>query len=179
MDTDSLSLNSFDPLLSNQVVLASQCDHPAAIGVMMAQKHNCFICKYAHRSCQKFNGGWITHSVGTMSGLIKEVDMEKEGLLVLPARGGFYPMCWTTEGLHQLYSEDLDNISLYNKTEIYAVHLFGNKAVATIFPRTLNNMDWIHNNKSLVAIAVRKALPSGFSQHHFNTTECASLELDD
>ena len=179
MDTDSLSLNSFDSLLSNQVVLARQCGGAVAVGVMMAQKHSCFICQYAHRGCKNYNGGWITHCVNTMSALVKEVDSEKEGLLVLPARSGFYPMCWTTEGLHQLYSEDFDKFPVYNKTDIYAVHLFANKAEATIFPKTLNNMDWIHNNKSLVAIAIRESLPSEFSKRHLNVTECVSLQLDD
>ena len=126
-----------------------------------------------------YNGEWAIHSVSTMSVLVKEVDMEKEGLLVLPARSGFYPMCWTTDGLHQLYSEDFNKFSLYDKTKIYAVHLFAHRATSTIFPKTLNNMDWIQNSKSLVAIAVREFLPSGFSEHHFNTTECASLQLDD
>ena len=179
MDTDSVTLNSFDPLLSNQVVLATDCNNCVANGVMMAQKHSCFICKYAHRSCQKFDGGWTTHSVNTMNAFVKEVDTKKEGLLVLPARGGFYPMCWTPEGFHQLYSEDFDNISHYKKTEIYAVHLFANRGEATTFPKTVNNIDWIHNNKSLVAIAIRESLPSEFSEHHLNTRECASLPFDD
>lgn len=151
-----------------------QCYDSVNIGVMMAQKHNCFVCKYAHRSCLNFDGRWVSHSVQTMSVLVEEVDNEIEGLVVLPVESGFYPLCFDAEGLHQLYREDFDTFPLYNKSEIYAVHLFARKVETTVFPTTVNNMSWIQNSKSLVAISIRESLPSGFFEHNLNTTECSS-----
>ena len=180
MDTDAISLNSFDSLLSNQAVLAMQCHSGVNIGVMMAQKRSCFICQYAHRSCQNFDGRWVTHSVETMSALVNEVKNTIERrIIVLPVTKGFYPLCYDAKGLLQLYSEDFNSIPQYNKSEIYAVHLFANKVEDTVFPTTLNSMDWIQNNKSLVAIAIRESLPPAFSKRHLNPTKCASLQVDD
>ena len=176
MDTDSLSLNSFDSLLSNQVVLAKQCDRAAAVGVMVAQKHNCLVCQFAHRSCKKFKGEWASHSVYTLDALTKEVDKEKEGLVVLPFHKGFYPMCYNTEGLNSLYKNDFAMKSQYNKSDINTVHLYANRA-KHLFPQTINNINWIRSSKSLVAITIRESLPPDFSREHFNTNICASLQL--
>ena len=178
LDTDVICLNSFDSLLTNQVVLAKQCHDDVGNGVMMAQKHSCFICQYAHRSCQNFDGKWVTHSVKTMSTLVNVVDQEKRRISLLPVNNGFYPLCFDPKGIHQLYIEDFNKIPDYKKSEIYAVHLFANKVEATVFPITLNNMDWIQNNKSLVAIAIHEILPSAFTEHHLDTIECATLQLD-
>ena len=173
MDSDSLTLNSFDPLLHNEVVLAEQCGKKVAVGVMLAQQHSCFICKFAHLSCHKFNGDWVSHSVNALTTLMKE---EKEGVTVLPWKKGFYPMCWDENGMDQLYKKQFSEFPSYNKTDIYAVHLFYNKA-KLMFPKTVDNYEWIQTSKSLVALTIRDSLPPGFSQHHLDTANCTDIPL--
>ena len=175
MDTDSLTLNSLDPLLHYQVVLAEQCLGPVAVGVILAQKHSCFICKFAHLSCSKYNGQWDTHSVDTLTSLVDTIDSEKDGVMVLPLTNGFYPMCWDAEGIDQLYNQDFDELTNYNRSDVYCVHLFNNKA-KELFSETVDNFEWIQTSKSLVALAIRDALPPGFSEQHLDTSaNCTPL----
>ena len=176
MDTDALSLNSFDPLLSSQVVLARQCDGATGNGIMVAQKHNCFICQFAHVSCQKFKGEWASHSVYTLNDLAIKADKDKEGLTILPFRKGFHPMCYNLEGLRGLYEKNFYEQSLYNKSDLYTVHLYANRA-KHLFPQTILNIDWIRSSQTLVAITIRESLPPDFSKEHYATSECTSLQL--
>ncbi|CAI8028475.1 hypothetical protein GBAR_LOCUS16236, partial [Geodia barretti] len=67
------------------MVLAEQCHYALNVALMMAQKHSCLVCRFAHYSCERFN------------------DKEKEGVLVVPWKKGFFPMCWNANGINQLY----------------------------------------------------------------------------
>ena len=178
MDTDSLTLNSLDPLLHHQVVLAEQCRGPVTAGMMLAQKHNCFICKYAHISCTNYNGGWAIHVTGALNSLLKTVDKEKEGIMVLPWTKGFFPLCWDDQGIKKLYNIDFDNITNFNARDIYAVHLFHHNT-GKLFSKTVDNYEWIQTSKSLVALTIRDSLPPGFSQQHMNTSTCTAIPLSD
>ena len=176
MDNDILSLNSFDPLLHHQVVLGEQCHSPVNVALMMAQRHSCFMCKFAHFSCKKYNGEWVAHSVNALTALVKTVDKKKEDILVLPWEKGFFPMCWNAEGIDQLYNKDFSEITNFNESDIYSVHLYNNLA-KKIFSKTVENFDWIQTSKSLVALTIRDSLPPGFSQHHLDTANCTDIPL--
>ena len=171
MDSDIFTLNSFDPLLHHQVVLGEQCHGPVNVALMMAQTHSCFICKFAHLSCKKYDGVWTTHSVKALTSLVETVD-KKEDILVLPWEKGFFPMCWNPEGIDQLYKKDFSG----NTSNIYSVHLFNHNA-GKLFSKTVENFDWIQTSKSLVALTIRDSLPPGFSQHHLDTANCTDIPL--
>jgi hypothetical protein len=106
MDTDILSLNSFDSLLKHQMVLAEQCNYALNVALMMAQKHSCLVCRFARYSCGRFNGGWVDHSVNALSSFARGLDKEKEGVMVVPWKKGFLPMCWDANGIKQLYKKN-------------------------------------------------------------------------
>ncbi|CAI8028474.1 Lactosylceramide 4-alpha-galactosyltransferase (Fragment) [Geodia barretti] len=179
MDTDILSLNSFDPLLKHQMVLAEQCHYALNVALMMAQKHSCLVCRFAHYSCERFNGGWVHHSVDALSSFIRGLDKEKEGVLVVPWKKGFFPMCWNANGINQLYKKHFNDIPDYNRSEIYSVHLYNNKA-KNLIPKTLHNFDWIQTSTSLVGLTIRESLPPGFSKHHLNeSSRCTDIQLPD
>jgi hypothetical protein len=181
MDTDILSLNSFDPLLKHQMVLSEQCGSEINVALMMSQKHSCVLCRFAHLSCKNFNGGWVTHSVGALSSFVKSLDKERDDVAILPWKSGFHPMCYNAKGLDELYTEDFDSISGYNKTRIYSVHLYHNKLESQQLMRTkVHSFDWIQTSKSLVALTIRESLPPGFSQQHLHeSSQCTDIQLPD
>ena len=174
IDTDVISVRSFDDLLNHQMVLAKQCRNLTNIAVMLAQKRNCFICKFAQRSCQHFNGNWITHSVGTLTRLLQDTDEEREGIRVLPQMEGFFPGCWNSQGQRELFQANLKSMPAYNLSKIYTVHLYEAKSRRMI-DKTMYNMHWITSSKSVVGTVLRNALPSDFSQAHFNSHECLDV----
>ena len=171
VDTDIIADRPFDDLLNNQVVLARQCNNPVNVAVMLAQKQNCFICKFAQQSCQRFTGGWVDHSVTTLTRLLKDTDQEREGIRVLPQMEGFFPGCWDPPGLKELFEADFESMPAYNLSKIHAVHLYQRKA-KKIINETMYNMHWITTSKSVVATVVRSVLPSNFSQAHFDSDKC-------
>ena len=176
MDSDSLALNSFDPLLHHQVVLAEQCYGKINVATLLAQRHSCFICKFARLSCKKYDGEWSTHSISALTSLMKTADKEKEGIMVLPWTKGFFPMCWDKKGIDKLFNRDFDGIANFNATNIYAVHLYHGNAIK-LMRQYLENYGWIQTSKSLVALTIRDSLPPGFSQQHMNTSTCTDIPL--
>ena len=84
---------------------------------------------------------------------------------------GFYPGCWNSEGLKELFEADLKSMPAYNLSKMYAVHLF-EKNSERMFHKT---MDWITTSKSIVATVVRNALPTNFSQAHFDSDNCLNV----
>ena len=68
---------------------------------------------------------------------------------MVPWKKGFHPMCWNANGINQLYKENFNDIPDYNRSEIYSVHLYNNKA-KNLIPKTLHNFDWIQTSTSLV-----------------------------
>ena len=180
IDSDILSLNSFDPLLKHQMVLSEQCGSEVNVALMMSQKHSCVLCRFAHLSCKNFNGGWVTHSVGALSSFVKSLDKERDDVAILPWKSGFHPMCYNAKGLDELYTKDFDSISGYNKTRIYSVHLYHSRFESQQLIRTkVHIFDWIQTSKSLVALTIRESLPPGFSQQHLHESQCTDIQLPD
>ena len=175
MDMDSLTYKSLDPLLQHQVVLGKECSGMVNVAVMMAQKHSCFFCKFAHVSCKSFKGTWIAHSVAALDSYVKGVNKEENDIKVIRwIHGGFYPMCWNSKGLDDLFKKDYNT---FNKTDIYTVHLFQNRA-KNLFPTTLHSFRWIQESKSLAALTIRDSLPPDFSEKHLDTSsECSDISL--
>ena len=179
MDTDILSLNSLDPVLQHQVVVAEECGQKINVAMMMAQRQSCFICNFAHFSCRKFKGTWSSHSLRALTAFVKTLNKEKEGILVLPWKTGFYPLCWTKEGIDQLYGSDFADFPDYNISDIYTVHFY-RKSGDQFFYRTLEDFNWIQTSKSLAAISVRESIPPQFSPLNLNVSEvCDNIPLPD
>lgn len=174
IDTDAITARSFDDLLSHQAVFAEQCNNLTNIGVILAQKQNCFICRYAQYSCQQFSGKWIDHSVAALTALLRETDKEKEGIRVLPLREGFFPGCWDARGHTELFRNDLNSMPQYDISKIYTVHLYETRARA-IIQQTMYNESWVRSSASMVATVLRNAIPVDFSQAHYDTEKCFNL----
>ena len=103
--------------------------------------------------------------------LIEDTDEKREGIRVLPQMEGFYPGCWNSQGLKELFEADFKSMPAYNLSKLYSVHLYARKSQG-IIDKTMHDMHWIATNKSVVATAVRNALPSDFSQAHFDSDKC-------
>ena len=175
LDTDAFVARSFDPLLLYQAVFARQCHNLTNIGVMLAQKHNCFICRYAQFSCHHFTGKWIEHSVGALTALLRNTDKEREGIRILPLEEGFFPGCWDKEGQQELFRTDVDFLPQYDLSKIYTVHLYLNKVKKIILDETMYRTSWIRNSRSMVARVLRSFLPPDFSQAHHDTRQCYNI----
>ena len=85
------------------MVASEECNSHVGTAVMMSQKHSCVMCRFAHLSCEMFNGGWATHAVQALTVFMKNLDKEKEGVLVLPLKKGCLPLCWDRPGVERLY----------------------------------------------------------------------------
>jgi hypothetical protein len=174
MDTDVLILKSFDPLLQHQMVASEECGSHVGTAVMMSQKHSCVMCRFAHLSCEMFNGGWATHAVQALTVFMKNLDKEKEGVLVLPLKKGCLPLCWDGPGVERLYRTDAKDLRDYNISELYSVHLYRHFRTDLLL-KTVNNYKWIQTSKSLAANAVRGTLPHNFSIEHLDENACIAL----
>ena len=180
MDTDILSLKSFDPLLHHQVVASEECHGKGRVNgaLLMGQKHSCVICKFAHLSCRKFDGGWITHAVSAFTYFMGSFDKRKEGVLILPWRKGFHPLCWNGKGINQLYNTDIKDLTDFNMSDVYSVHLFHHMTEGRLHS-TIYSYEWIQTSPSLVARAIRGSLPPNFSKEHLDESACMELPLPD
>ena len=177
IDSDIFSLNSFDPLFQHQMVVGQQCGGRENVALMMAQRHSCVICKFAHLSCRKFTGEWISHSVNALASFMSSLDKKKEGILSLPFKKGFHPFCWDTGGINQLFYRDFSEKTDYNISEVYSVHLYHRK-IKDLLQKTIHNYEWIQTSKSLVALSIRRSLPSSFTPQHLDeTAPCSDIPL--
>ena len=174
LDTDIFVARSFDSLLSYQAVFAKECRDKPNVAVILAQRQNCFICRFVQYSCRHFTGGWINHSVLALTDFLRITDKKRDGINVLPFEKGFYPGCWTDQGLKDLYRTDADSFHQYDLSKIYAVHLFRHSAMR-ILNETVYNTHWLLNDTSMVARVTRTFLPPDFSQAHHDTQQCYNI----
>ena len=178
MDTDILSFKSFEPLLRHQVVASEQCPGEGRVNgaLLMAQRHSCVICEFAHVSCKKFDGRWVSHAVNALSAFMHDLDKEREGVLIMPWKKGFHPLCWHKRAVDQLYNQDIKELTDYNITDIYSVHLY-HKNAEQMIQSTVYNYEWIQTSLSLVAHAIRDSLPPNFSRSHLDESACTGIQL--
>ena len=116
LDTDILSIRSFDPLLNlNDVVLAHENDDKNLVGnaVILAKRNSVFLRRW-YDAYQSFDGKcWICHSV-VLAG--KLVLLYPNDVTVLPTEM-FYRPSWDE-------AKELFKSNEYDFTRNYAVHLW-------------------------------------------------------
>ena len=115
-----------------------------------------------------------THAVQALTVFMKNLDKEKEGVLVLPLKKGCLPLCWDGPGVERLYRTDAKDLRDYNISELYSVHLYRHFRTDLLL-KTVNNYKWIQTSKSLAASAVRGTLPPNFSIEHLDENACIAL----
>ena len=178
MDTDAIALKSFEPLLNNHnVVLAKQPGGFANCGLMLARRHSCFMCSFMKQGCERFNGGWVTHSVETLMNMQHRQFRPHHGVLLLEKLRGFYPIGWEDADLHKLYDIKMEDVP-FSLDQAFAIHLWNHVGSTTDYPKKLYDYSWLTKSPSVAAHALRRLLPRGFSEEHMNETFCLDLPYD-
>ena len=178
MDTDAIALKSFEPLLNNHnVVLAKQPGGGANCGLMLARRQSCFMCSYMKQSCERFDGGWVSHSNVILMGMQQQGFKPHHGVLLLEMKHGFYPFGWSTSDFHKTYDTNMDNVP-FKLTQAFALHLWNHVGSLTDFPKKLYDYSWLTKSPSVAARALRRLLPQGFSEEHMNESLCSDLPDD-
>ena len=187
MDTDAIAVRSFDDLKNNQVTLAWDYKGPvyAVNGLMVSQRHSCFMCRYTQLSYQWFNGRWDSSGLEPLWKITHKELKNFKDVRVLDQYHGFFPFTpflpgWTDFSLNN--KKDLK----VNTTGLHAVHLYHNmlirskeKGMTAIKGKTIDKYSWLTTSKSYAGELFRSVLPKHFTEEQFNTAAvCAPLFED-
>ena len=105
MDTDAIAIKSFDPLLKHQAVLARDRARYVVNGLMISQKHSCFMCDFAIKSYNKYNGEWNLHTTYVLNPI--SAWSGYKDVLILNQYDGFFPFTPRDEpGLQEFLDND-------------------------------------------------------------------------
>ena len=169
-DTDSIATKSFDDLLhSYQTVVSRQYGGSPGNGLVVAQKQSCFICDFGKTACQKYDGGWSTHSIGVLANLVQK--HLYKNVKVLDYNNGFFPFSWNMRDIQALFEKDMTTLP-FSLHKVYAIHLFNKIVSTTRIYQHFTNYTWLSEHPSTAAHAVRAALPSWFNQTYLNMSLC-------
>ena len=184
MDTDSIAVRSFDDLKNNQVTLARDFRCPSCVvnGLMVSQRHSCFMCHFTQLGYQKFDGRWESNGMDSLRSLVMNELKKFKDVVILEHYNGFFPFSPEVSGWTDFALKNKTDLKV-NTTGLYAVHLFHNlltrpreKGMATIKGRTIGNFSWLNTSKSYAGELFRAVLPKHFTEEQFNTTAvCAPL----
>ena len=173
MDFDALITKSFDPLMNQEAVVSYQITQELGNGLMVTRPRSCFICGYAKRACHNFDGRWTTHSVVTLTRMLKFERHIFPNVMILKASEGFFPFCYTPEYLDRLFNWDVEQAK-FDLTKVFALHLY-NKMSAHYSAKI--SYDWIVMQRSAVALNAQKILPYGFNREHMDDLKCLTVPL--
>ena len=174
MDNDIVAVKSFDPLLNNQVVLSQQNEGTPNNGLMMARKHSCFMCRFARLACQRYDGGWSTHSVETLDWIVNH-ELEKfHNVSILSFEHGFFQFGWNYDDLRKLFELDMDSIK-FNISDVYSLH-YSNHVIAN-FRKYFRDKTWLFKSSSAGATAIRMSLPADFNATDLDEKICRSSSV--
>ena len=182
MDTDAIVTQSFDSLLNKQVVVAEQSGHFAACGLIVARKKSCFMCDFMHTACDRYNGGWATHSIEALISMRNRLSMYPDAVLLEWSKG-FFPFGWEGHDLHRLYDDEEWRYETFDPRRVYALHLFNSSTYlknSTVLQKHLEDFQWIAGSHSPAAIAIRAVLPKQFTESHLKVSQgqCIGLQYD-
>jgi hypothetical protein len=178
MDTDAFAVKSFDPILNYQAVLARDQGGFVVNGLMISQKHSCFMCNFAINSYIRYNGNWNTHSTWTLNPVWKN----HKDVLILKQYDGFFPFSPNEIRLQNFLIKDKTDLP-DDVSRLYAVHLYHNlltknEIFRKIKEKSIDSYTWLKESKSFGAEVFRSILPSNFSKDHFDATKaCVPIRL--
>lgn len=169
MDTDAIAVKSFDPLLTHQVVLARDQGGFVVNGLMVAQKHSCFMCEFMRRSYNSFNGYWNQHTTYTLNPMAANTHSYKD-VVVLKQYDGFFPFSPNKLRYEKFLINDANLLS-HDMTKLYAIHLYHNllttkEEFVVIKNMTIDTYSWLSSSKSYGAQVFRSIIPNSFSEKH-------------
>ena len=172
MDTDAIAIKSFDPLLKHQAVLARDRARYVVNGLMISQKHSCFMCDFAIKSYNKYNGKWNLHTTYVLNPI--SAWSGYKDVLILNQYDGFFPFTpRDASGLQEFLDNDKAELQ-HNVSNLYAIHLYHNllnKSFHALKEQSIDLYDWLRESKSFGAEVFRSVLPSDFTEEHFNTSK--------
>ena len=172
MDTDAIAIKSFDPLLTHQAVVARDQGGFVVNGLMISQKHSCYMCNFAINSHKRFNGNWNTHSTWTLNPVPQAYI--KNDVLVLEQYKGFFPFSPNEVRLQNFLLNDKSNLP-NDVSHLYAVHLYHNllntnEVFRKIKEQSVDTYSWLRDSKSFGAEIFRSIIPPNFKKEHFDTS---------
>ena len=176
MDTDAIAIKSFDSLLNHQVVLARDQGGFVVNGLMIAQKHSCFMCNFVINAHHRFNGKWNTHSTWTLNPVWEGY----KDVVILEQYEGFFPFSPNEIRLQNFLLKDKASLP-DDVSHLFAVHLYHNllnknEVFRNIKEQSIDTYSWLKESKSFGAEIFQSILPQGFTEEHFNTsTACMPI----
>ena len=174
MDNDIVAVKSFESLLYNQVVLSRQHGGTPNNGLMLARKHSCFMCTFARRECQRYDGRWSTHSVFTLNMMVEHALRKFHNVTILTFEHGFFQFGWNHADLHKLFEVDMDSIQ-FNLSDVYSLHF--SIHVSAKYQKLIRNKTWLFESHSAAATAIRMVLPADFNATDLDENICTSTSV--
>ena len=178
MDTDAFAVKTFNPLLNHQAVLARDQGGFVVNGLMISQKHSCFMCNFAKNSFLRYNGNWNTHSTWTLNPVWRNY----KDVLILKQYDGFFPFSPNEIRLQNFLIKDKADLP-DDVSRLYAVHLYHNllnknEIFRKIKEKSIDSFAWLKESRSFGAEVFRSILPSNFTKDHFDTSKaCIPITL--
>ena len=178
MDTDAFAIKTFNPLLNHQAVLARDQGGFVVNGLMISQKHSCFMCNFAKNSFLRYNGDWNTHSTWTLNPVWRSY----KDVLILKQYDGFFPFSPNEIRLQNFLIKDKADLP-DDVSRLYAIHLYHNllnknEIFRKIKEKSIDSYTWLKESRSFGAEVFRSILPSNFTQDHFDTSKgCIPITL--
>jgi len=187
MDTDAIAVRSFDNLKNNQVTIAWDHNGPGYVvnGLMVSQKHSCFMCRYMQLGYRSFNGNWASSGVAPLRSMVHKELKNFKDINILGQYTGFFPFSPYVAGWTDFALKNKKDLKV-NTTGLFAVHLFHNmlirskeKGMTAMKGRTIDKYSWLNASESYAGELFRSVLPKHFTEEQFNTTVvCAPLFED-
>jgi len=187
MDTDAIAVRSFDDLKNNQVTIAWDHNGPGYVvnGLMVSQRHSCFMCRYIQLGYQLFNGNWASSGVAPLRSMVHNELKNFKDIDILGQYTGFFPFAPHVDAWTDFALKNKKYLKV-NTTGLFAVHLFHNrltrsknKKMTAMKGRTFDKYSWLNTSESYAGEVFRSVLPKHFTEEQFNTTNvCASLFED-
>ena len=187
MDTDAIAVRSFDDLKNNQVTIAWDHNGPGYVvnGLMVSQKHSCFMCRYMQLGYRGFNGNWASSGVWPLRSMVRNELKNFRNISILGQYTGFFPFSPYVSGWTDFALKNKKDLKV-NTTGLFAVHLFHNmlirskeKGMTAMKGRTIDKYSWLNTSESYAGEVFRSVLPKHFTEEQFNTTVvCAPLFED-
>ena len=183
MDTDALTMKSFDPLLASRKNVFAWGSlgfklkngiPMAGNGLMIAPRRSCFICQFMQKAVDYFDGDvWsVQHSNKLLASMLygqKEEVMSD--VLVLPLTEGFFDSYFI--GSPKLLRTDADKLD-YNVTPWYSLHLYHTTKVPKLL-KYFYDFDYLTKAKTVIANIAQHVMPSVLTREHFDDERCLSI----
>ena len=184
MDTDSIAVRSFDDLKNNQVTIAWDHNGPGYFvnGLMVSQRHSCFMCRYTQLGYQKFDGLWASSGIQPLRSIVEKELTNFKDVGILGQYNGFFPFPPYVPGWTDFALKNKEDLKV-NTTEFYAIHLFHGtftvKGMPAMKAKTIDKYSWLNTSKSYAGELFRSVLPKHFTEEHFNTAAVCCPLIED